>query len=204
MATKTFSIDQVIKTGWAKLKERFWFILGMIALVWIVDLALSYIIQFAGRQRIAEVIISLIGYFLTVLMSIGFLKITLKINDGKDVSYADLFVHYRFFIRYLLAIIFKTIIVSAGLILLIFPGIYLALRYRFVEFLIVDKDMGIIEAFKESAKLTEGKKWSILGFEFCSFAIIFLGLIALLVGLLAAAPTVALARANLYRTISSK
>ncbi len=72
-------------------------------------------------------------------------------------------------------IILFTIIVL-GLILFIIPGIYFALRFMFVIPLIVDKDLDISEAMKQSTSLTRGIKWPLLGFILVSFGIFILGL----------------------------
>jgi len=82
--------------------------------------------------------------------------------------------------------------VAFGLVLLIIPGIYLALKYQFYGYLIVDKGMGPIKALKESGRITDGAKKDLLIFWlvlFCSIAVIALVLgifIALPVGLLMA------------------
>jgi uncharacterized membrane protein len=94
--------------------------------------------------------------------------------------------------------IMVTVVVIVGFIFLIVPGIYLAFKYTFVPYLIVDKNLGPIEAMKASSKMTDGIKWDILGFYVAGAALAYLGLIALGVGILVSAPVAYLAYLLFY------
>ena len=82
------------------------------------------------------------------------------------------------FWKYLFGGILLILIVVAGLVLFIIPGIYLALRFVFVPVILIDKETTIKEAFKKSTDLTKGTKWKLLGL------IIILALIQILTGAL--------------------
>jgi uncharacterized membrane protein len=67
--------------------------------------------------------------------------------------------------------------ITVGLFLLVVPGVYLALKYQFYGYLIVDKGLGAVEALRESGRITEGAKKDILIFWLtlgCSMAVIML------------------------------
>lgn len=89
----------------------------------------------------------------------------------------------------------------AGVILLVVPGIYLALKYQFTIQLIIDKNLGVMAAMKESARITNGNKMAILVFDLQCFGIVILGALAPGVGLLVALPTVELATIKVYRSL---
>jgi len=76
----------------------------------------------------------------------------------------DLFSSYPLVINYIIASILYGLMVIVGLIFLIVPGIYLAIKHQFYTYLIVDKGMGPIEAIKESGRITKGALWNLLGF----------------------------------------
>jgi uncharacterized membrane protein len=71
----------------------------------------------------------------------------------------------------------------------------------FVIPLIVDKDLDISEAMKQSTSLTRGIKWPLLGFILVSFGIFILGALLFGVGILVAIPIIWLANINLYRSL---
>jgi hypothetical protein len=45
-----------------------------------------------------------------------------------------------------------------GFILLIIPGIYFSLKYRYASYEVVQNNTGIVEAFSNSGKITDGIK----------------------------------------------
>ena len=62
--------------------------------------------------------------------------------------------------------------------------------------------MDVIEAFKESGKMTNGHKWNLLLLLLLFLMITILGVMALGVGLLVAAPIVMIAQAYVYKKLS--
>ena len=52
--------------------------------------------------------------------------------------------------------------VRIGLICLIIPGIYLMVRWFFVSYLIVDKGVGVSEAFEKSGEMVSNIFWEVL------------------------------------------
>jgi uncharacterized membrane protein len=93
--------------------------------------------------------------------------------------------------------------VAVGFVLLIIPGIYLALTYGQFSYAIIDKDLGILDAFKYSKKITSGQKLQLIKMWLASAGVIILGCLALFVGLIWAVPTVLVASAYVYRKLSS-
>jgi uncharacterized membrane protein len=88
-----------------------------------------------------------------------------------------------------------------GTILLIVPGIIWALKFQFYGYYIVDKNLKPVDALKMSAMSTSGKKGNLFVFFVLLGLINFLGLIALLVGLLISVPVTLLAYVYVYRLL---
>ena len=128
--------------------------------------------------------------------------IALKVIDGQKPKLEDLYKSYPLFVNYLLASILVGLMVVAGLILLVIPGIYLALKYQFTLFLVVDKKMKVMDAIKKSGEMTEGKLMDLLGLALVAILITMLGALALGVGLLVSTPVTMLAYAYVYRQLS--
>ena len=60
------------------------------------------------------------------------------------------------------ATVFFFLILSLGLIAFVIPGLVFIAAYSMFSYVIVDKEVGIIASFQESARLTKGARWKIL------------------------------------------
>jgi len=203
MSPRFFSKSEAILFGWNTLKKNFRFFLGMLAIVLVVNVLVGLVISSFSEEapKVLVMVVSVISWVLDLLISIGVIKITLKFCDQEPTTYRDLFSAYRLLLNYLVGSIVYGIIVAIGFVFLIIPGIYLAVKYQFYEYLIVDKGMGPIEAIKRSGVLTEGVKRNLVLFWLALVGINILGLIALGVGLIATVPVSWLANAYVYRRL---
>lgn len=134
-----------------------------------------------------------------VFLGLGITRIALNIVDGKAFTIGTLFSQGRKLIRAYFAQLLFGIMVGIGFVLLIVPGVYLALRFGQYQHAIVDKDLGILESFSYSSRITQNQKWSLLGLFMLLVLIIIAGAIALLVGLIFAIPLTTIAWVVAYR-----
>jgi uncharacterized membrane protein len=90
------------------------------------------------------------------------------------------------------------------------PGIYLALKYQFYNYLIRDQGKGLVEAIRISGVLTEGVMWNLVLFWLMLAGINILGMLAginilgmlaLGIGLTITVPLSWLATAYVYRRL---
>lgn len=192
---KNFDRTAPIKSGWELMKQNFWFLAGLVLIQGIFSS-----IDNKYRDTDASFPISLIILIIDVFLSIGILKIILNLIDRKPLSYSELWQNSRYFWRYLGASVLYGLLVALGLLLLIVPGIYWATKYQYTTYLIVDKDMGITDAFKKSGEITKERIWDLFAFNIILLGIIILGALALVIGLFAAIPVVWIAFALVYRS----
>jgi len=89
-----------------------------------------------------------------------------------------------------------------GILLLVVFGVILVVMFIFAGLLVIDREVGPIEALKESYRITSGHRWSILGLILVLFLINLLGLLALIVGMLVSIPIALLALTHAYRVLS--
>ncbi len=138
-----------------------------------------------------------------MIVSLGSIYIVLALVDGKKASIGEIFSQSHLFWRYLWASIVYGFAVAVGFILLIVPGVYMALKYGLYRYVIVDRpELSAMDALKESARLTDGIKWDLLIFSFALVGINLLGLLALGIGLLYTIPVSAMAYVALYRSLT--
>jgi hypothetical protein len=149
--------------------------------------------------QVAEALQSLAAQVLDLFLGLGMARIGLNFVSGKPVEIGMLFGEGRKLWTCIGASILYGLMVAVGLVLLIVPGIYLALRFGQYQNAIVDKDLGVIDSLKYSSRITEGNKMNLLGLGVICFLIVIAGVLALLVGLFLALPVVYLASFVAFR-----
>ena len=197
-----FSGSACIAAGWRIFKERPWFFIGVILLVAIIGWAIGAGTGSFGTEGAAAILGALINFILNTLLGIGITAFMLKAHDSpREAGVSDLW-HPRSFLPYLAATILNGLIVVIGLVLLIVPGIILALMLIFTPYIVVDRELGPIKALKESARMTKGHWWELFILLVLVLLLNIVGAVALLVGLLVTIPTTSLAIVHAYRTLS--
>ena len=90
------------------------------------------------------------------------------------------------------------------LLILIFPGIFLACKFAFVPFLVVDRKLDAIEAIKTSWNMTSGYAMDIFVIYLLSIPIVIAGFICLGVGIIPAVIWSRVTLASMYEAVSMK
>lgn len=142
---------------------------------------------------------SLVTQVLSIFLSLGATRIGLNLVSGKQISISMLFGGGKHLLRAVGASLLYALMVCVGLVLLVVPGIYLALRFGYFQAAIVDRNLGIIDAFKYSSSLTTNNRMNLLGLALVSLLIAMVGCLALFFGLLIAFPVISLAWTAAYR-----
>jgi uncharacterized membrane protein len=140
---------------------------------------------------------------LGTVVNLGMMQICLRYCDGQTGELSELFTPAKLFLRYFLASFIYFVAVVLGLVLLVAPGIWLAVRLSYYDYLIVDKEMGPIESLKASFTLTRGAFWDLLWFLLVVLLLDIAGLLCLVVGSLVTIPVTMLARARVYRHLEN-
>lgn len=143
----------------------------------------------------------LLSTLIGLLLSLALIRIGLKLTDNQPVGFSDFGSGLSLIVNYVVASFLYLLIICAGLILFIVPGIIWAVHYGLFPYFIVDKGAGPIEALKLSAKTTHGAKWDLFALSFVMGVINLLGVLCLFVGMLIAFPTTVIAQAFAYRLL---
>jgi len=194
-----FSIGEALSYGWKKLQEN----VGPLVTAALAILAVNVIFWLLGRGALAG-LMSLIGWFVSVLISMGLIRIALKIVDGQPVETADLFQRVDLALPYIIASFLVGVMVAIGFVFLIIPGVYLAITFGFYPYNIVDKEHGIMESIEQSAAITKAQKWDLFAFAVVLIFFNLAGALALGVGLLITMPVSLLAMAYVYRKLNGE
>jgi uncharacterized membrane protein len=203
------STKSAVGFGWETFKKRPWFFVGsnlVIALAYLAAGGISSGINSAVTGAVDQPtpVGSVVNLLLTTLISMGATAFYLKAHDDPDaVSLSSLW-HPQPFWKYLGASILLALVVAVGFLLLVVPGIIFTLMFMFTTFIVIDRELGPIEALKESRRITHGYKWQLLGFSLALVLVNLLGILALVIGLLVSIPVSSLAFAHAYRTLGPR
>ncbi|OGG53371.1 hypothetical protein A2851_00125 [Candidatus Kaiserbacteria bacterium RIFCSPHIGHO2_01_FULL_53_29] len=199
-----FSASASIRFGWETFKKRPWFLIGAFLLVTVISSILSSIInQSTGADAAHPNFFAfLVNMAVNVFVSIGMISFALKAHDHLETAELSDLWRPQFFLNYLGMTVLLFIAAVIGFVLLIVPGFIVLLMYYFAGYFVVDRSLGPINAMKESARITKGHRWQLLGFLGLILLLNILGLLAFIVGLLVTVPVTFLAVAHAYRTLS--
>lgn len=203
--TQKFSKSEAIHFGWNTMKSNLRFFIGLLIVIGLVYFVLNIIAGLVKKDApVLSIIISIIGWVLYMIISMGLIKISLKFCDNEKGKFTDLFSSFPLFLKFLFGSILYELIILGGAILLIIPGIIWAIQFQFFSYFIIDKGFGPIEALKKSSLITKGAKWDLFLFGLLLGLINILGAICFLIGLFATIPTTIIAKAFVYRKLLSQ
>ncbi len=177
---------------------------------------LSALILFGSWVCLELAVITLhrLGVIVNVLLHLAFLVwfsglmvgmhgMALEVIDGGVPTLKDLFALLGRGPTFLLAIFLYLLAVAAGLLLLILPGIYVAVRYAFFGFVLTIKPVSALEALNTAGALAKGRWWGLFGFFLVILALNIAGAALLGVGLFISFPVSLLATASLFRSLQN-
>jgi len=146
-----------------------------------------------------QVVHFLASQVLSMFLTLGSTRIALNIVSGNEASIGQLFSQGDKLLGMIGASIIFWLAVAVGCLLLIVPGIYIALRFGQYTSAIVDRNMGIMEAFRYSSSITTNNRLNLFGLAILSFLIVLAGLLVFCVGALFGMAIVWVATAVAYR-----
>lgn len=204
-----FSIKSCIRFGWETFKKRALFFLASGVVMAVLYGTVSFLTgvldsALSGSANQPTFVGFIFNWLLSTLVGMGVTAFLLKAHDDPEGVEISNFWHPQSFLKYLGATILISAAVILGAILLIVPGIILALMFMFAAYIVIDRDRGPIEAMKESNRITKGYKWHLLGLGLALAGINILGFLALIVGLLVSIPVTYLATVHAYRVLEQK
>jgi hypothetical protein len=147
-------------------------------------------------------IFSLLNWVVSTFIGLAVIRIVLRFNRGETAEYEDMWMGYPKFLDFLVGSILYGLLVLAGFILLIVPGIYWAVKYQFFGYCIMDRDVGPVEGIKMSGRITKGSWWNLFWLGILQGLIGMAGACACIVGLFWAIPTAMVAHGYAYVKLS--
>jgi uncharacterized membrane protein len=207
LTKKSFNIKEALDFGWASFKKQ-WKALILAVLVAAISLAavnaLNLLAEFLD-SLILGLLIAVGGWVLQKFIMLVWNILALAIADQEMISWSHMKKSYVFLWKFIALSIVYNVAVFLGLILLIAPGVYLAIKWQFWPFVLLEnKDMNITDILEKSSEITNGVKWKLLGLAFVFLGVMILGLICLVIGVIPAFLAIGIATAYIYRSLNAQ
>jgi len=197
--TDSLPMGEAFSTGFNKFKEN---ALLLIA-VTVIAGALPAFVTRVGQHIHDSWLLDVAGWAVTVTLELGVISIAIRILNEDRVELANLFDVFPRVPFAIVASFVASIAVAFGLLLLLVPGIIVALRLQFVGYAILEGH-GPIESIQRSWEMTRGFGLDLFLLALLMLAVFVLGVICLLVGTLVALPVMAIAQAFVYRFLKAR
>ena len=203
MITSDFSVKGALKAGWELTKQHWVVMIGLYLGFTILCMIFSLFMGTPGSAQFW--IMYLIEIALSIIFTAGYYKMYLNASLGEEPEFAVFGQMAKRWLPFLGVSILFSIAVCVGLVLLIVPGIWIAVRFGFAYYLILDDEqLSIADAFRESYRLTNGYALELCGLLLASILILFVGFICLIVGILPAFVEVSFAWVCALRMLQNK
>jgi uncharacterized membrane protein len=181
------SVSQCLSDGWELYKRE----PGLLSAVTLVAAILSGI---AGTIPFAGLLVygPLLG---------GMYLLIMRLDRSEGIEFARLFDGFNYFLPLLMVSLLTSILVTIGLILLVLPGIYLAIAYSFSTLNVVSRGLDFWPAMEASRKTITRHflQYALLGL--ICFGIFVLSAIPFGLGLLISVPVCLGAQYSFYKRV---
>lgn len=210
-AAQDWEIGEVLTQAWETFKSQ-WVVLVFAPLVamaiptLISTLGQGFLAFTFGEDSIVAIIatfVLLIGqYLVSAYFQVGINRIMVAAARGQTPNFSDLFSGADRMVPMFFLYLLMGLAVGLGMVLLIVPGIILALGLAMGMFFVSDQDEGPVDALRSSWERTDGHKIQLLIFGLAAMVLTFLGLLACLVGIFVTGPVLSVAFAIIYTRLT--
>lgn len=190
MTKQHFNYQDLLKSGWSKTRQHSWFLACTFIIIYVLLIAVK------GNP--------VLGMLIPLLIGLSLATLSLLIVNNESFEFSDLFRSIRnpaTTLKYLALCVLYIVSVIAGLILLVIPGIYIAIRFKFFSYVVIEHPhMNLSDLITKSYMLTENNFWSVFVFLVILTVMNMVGALTI-VGLLVTVPISLFASAMMYNKL---
>jgi len=205
---------QIISYAWEVWKNNLGLLVGITAVVFGINIGFAVIqggIEFGFAQQGEQPMGQLVGGFVSIFsnliqlfLAIGQTQINLTLLRGERADFNQLFGGGSLYFRMLGATILFALMLIAGMLACIIPAIIISILFWPYFYLIADEKAGAIESLGMAIPLGQSNVGTSLLIWLLSSGIMIVGLLAVCVGMLFAAPLVSLLWGTTYLMMSGQ
>ena len=145
--------------------------------------------------------LSMLSGLIVMPFALGVMYLGIQVARDAPYKTMDVFIFVGKILPIILGTLLMYVLVIAGFILLIIPGIYLSVAYGYALMLMADKNLPMWEAFETSRKAVTKKWFSVFAIYILVCIIMFLSILPLFIGLLWTIPFSIIVYGRVYQAI---
>lgn len=201
MTDRSIDLVALFTYSYHQYKKYASFIIGaMLTLIVLAMFPRVYFVLNAPANPTTETqIFSFLLTLFQLFISLGFTKIMLLLVQDKYVEVADMFNNFRIFLSYFVASFLYGIAVFLGILLLVIPGIFIAIRFQFYPYFIIEQGDSSFVALKKSFNLSQNLSLELFLLGVVVIALNILGILLFGVGILFTYPLTTMATAIVFK-----
>ncbi len=177
-----FSIGSAFSSAWGTFKEAPIFFIGFQFLISVTSIAFQALEGLlTGSTIVLGIPLAILEGGIVQFINMKFLQRGFNIHyekhdrpgvDPDGTTWLKLFG----------ANLLRNLLILVGTLLFIIPGIYFAVKYVLFQFVIIDRETGVIESLSEAGELAKGNWWKLFLMSIITIIFTLSGLLLLIVG----------------------
>ena len=195
-------ISDVLKTAKDKqvgFKARYFMaFVAYMAISIVIELTREWVFGSSDDGSVTAVVAEAVIALLMMPLGVGLGLLGIRRASGRDTPVSTLWEPYTMAVPLLIMFILMGVLIVGGLLLLILPGIYLAIAYSFAPYLIIEKGLGVWESLETSRKAITQYWWRYFGLMLVSGLLVIAGIIPLFIGLIWVLPLITIAAGEVF------
>lgn len=209
-----FRVGELIGEAWRLVAGSKGIIIGgfllYYAAIMLINTVLGFIFGLLGLEAgaddlvgmfVSQFAISILGSVLTYPLLAGLMLIGIRRAAGQEINFNQIFSVFNNPIPVIITGILMILLVYAGMLLLLLPGLYLAIAYMLALPLVIERRLSPWQALETSRKAISQHWFKVFGWALLLGLIVGLSIIPLGIGLVWTIPLWMISTGVLYRTV---
>lgn len=203
MKQYSMNLKEVFKYSFKQYKKYASFVIGAMLTFFVLAVVpqIYFMMRAPDPPTTKAQVISFVITMVQLFLSLGFTKIMLLLVQDEFVRVADMFNNFRIFLSYFIASFLYGIAVTLGILLLVVPGIFVAIRFQFFPYFIIEERTSSFVALKKSYDLTQNLTLELFLYGVAVVILNILGILIFGVGIVFTYPLTTMATAVIYRSL---